>query len=279
MIATLHAKQVRLVAVDLDGTLMGADLAFSPAVMRAASGLVAAGIHFVVASGRAAPSTASFQRALGVTGPLICSQGALVVGPHGEPWFEAALPDFLPNTAGHLAAEWGDEITFHTSERVFLLESRHSDDFYARWFGLPRCEVGSLDEVPSRLTKIVLVGASASDADNLEAAWTGSLAGVDVVRSHPLFVELVASGVSKASALELVAARLAVRRDEVLAIGDAANDTEMIAWAGTGVAMSGAPRAVLAAADFVAPPLDADGAAAVLEAVVAAWRSRGVVHP
>src|SRR5690606_28425495 len=79
------------------------------------------------------------------------------------------------------------------------------------------------------------------------------------------WVEVVASGVSKATGLSVVAERLGVAPTEVLAIGDEWNDVPMFEWAGASVAMGNAPDHVRAAADDVAPPADDDGAAVVLE--------------
>ncbi|MGI9157537.1 MAG: HAD family hydrolase, partial [Marmoricola sp.] len=78
------------------------------------------------------------------------------------------------------------------------------------------------------------------------------------------WLDLAPEGVSKASGLEWVCRDLGVQRADVLAIGDGRNDTEMLAWAGRGVAMGQAPDVVKAAADDVAARVEEDGAAAEL---------------
>jgi hydroxymethylpyrimidine pyrophosphatase-like HAD family hydrolase len=83
------------------------------------------------------------------------------------------------------------------------------------------------------------------------------------------WVELLASGVSKASGLAMVAERLGLEPDEVWAVGDEWNDVPMFDWAGTAIAMGNAPEHVKAAADDVAPTAEEDGVAVVLEELLA----------
>jgi hydroxymethylpyrimidine pyrophosphatase-like HAD family hydrolase len=89
-----------------------------------------------------------------------------------------------------------------------------------------------------------------------------------VTVSHPLFLEFVAPGVSKGAALRRLARRLGIDMADVLAAGDQLNDLEMVAAAGWGVAMPHAPAALRAAARVIAPPLEEDGLARVLEELI-----------
>lgn len=88
------------------------------------------------------------------------------------------------------------------------------------------------------------------------------------------FVEVLPLGTSKAAALEWLAARLGVAREEVLAVGDERNDIEMLAWAGTGVAMGNAHPEVKAVADWVTAPVEEDGCALAIERFVLAEEVR-----
>ncbi len=82
-----------------------------------------------------------------------------------------------------------------------------------------------------------------------------------VLRSHALFGELTAPGVSKGAALKTLAARLGIPREQVVAIGDHENDLQMIAWAGLGLAMGNAIPAVREAADAIIPTVEEAGVA------------------
>ena len=87
-----------------------------------------------------------------------------------------------------------------------------------------------------------------------------------------MFLEFLAPGVNKGRAVRFLARRLGVDLRDTLAIGDQRNDVEMIAEAGIGVAMGGAPEAVRAVARRVAPPLAEEGAAQVLKELVLGGR-------
>jgi hypothetical protein len=94
----------------------------------------------------------------------------------------------------------------------------------------------------------------------------------DVTISHPRFMEIVAPGVSKGRAVRWLARRHGIPLEQVMAIGDQRNDLEMIAAVGHGVAMAGAPAEVIAAARYVAPPIEEEGAAQMIERLVLARR-------
>ena len=88
--------------------------------------------------------------------------------------------------------------------------------------------------------------------------------------SHPRFLEFVGPGISKGRAVAWLAHRASIPLGNVLAIGDALNDLEMVADAGHGAAMPVAPAEVRLAARYVAPPVGEDGAARLIEALVLA---------
>ena len=86
-----------------------------------------------------------------------------------------------------------------------------------------------------------------------------------VMRSHPLFVEVTSPNVSKGKALAFLADWYGIPRAETIAVGDSGNDLSMIEWAGLGVAVANATPEVLAAADWIAPPVSENGVVAVIE--------------
>jgi hydroxymethylpyrimidine pyrophosphatase-like HAD family hydrolase len=91
-----------------------------------------------------------------------------------------------------------------------------------------------------------------------------------VTISHPRFLEFVAPGVSKGRAVRWLARRLRIPLGATLAIGDQWNDLEMLSEVGHGTAMPTAPTEVLSAARYVAPPVEEEGAAQIIEQLVLA---------
>ena len=118
------------------------------------------------------------------------------------------------------------------------------------------------------VTKIISVAPPPRPESLLPRAVADFAGRADPTVSHPTFLEFLAPGVNKGLAVRFLARRLGVDLRDVLAIGDQLNDREMIAEVGTGVAMSGSPEALSAVARIVAPPLEEEGAAQVLEELV-----------
>ena len=96
----------------------------------------------------------------------------------------------------------------------------------------------------------------------LKRAFAGRL---QIMRSHPYFVEATPEHVDKGKGLALVARKLGITREAVIAVGDNENDLAMVQWAGLGVAMGNASDAVKDAAAWIAPTVADDGVAAVVE--------------
>jgi hydroxymethylpyrimidine pyrophosphatase-like HAD family hydrolase len=88
---------------------------------------------------------------------------------------------------------------------------------------------------------------------------------LNVFHSLDILIEITSPNVSKGHALETLAAYYGIPYSEVMAIGDQDNDVDMIAWAGVGVAMGDASPKAQAAADYIAPPFDEDGAVWAIE--------------
>lgn len=279
----------QLLALDLDGTLIGPDLQIHPhdrtAIKQARmAGLSApacaastadrcsaqAGVRVTLATGRGFPSTREYARGLHLTTPVICYQGGLVKDPEsGAVLHEANLPADIYTEAAELAREHDLDFTAYAGDTVYLTELRHGRAFYDRWFGLPFRQVddliADLDHPPIKF----MIIAEEDEADVIEAMWKSHFDGrLQIVRSHPLFVEGTSLGVSKGDALARLAEHLGIAREAVIAIGDNDNDRSMIRWAGVGVAMAGAPDELKVEADYVAPAQSEAGVAHVIERFV-----------
>ena len=98
------------------------------------------------------------------------------------------------------------------------------------------------------------------------------VAAASATQSLPIFLEFAAPGVSKASGLALVADLLGFTAEEVVAVGDAENDREMLEWARWGLAVANADERLIGEADAVIPSVHEDGVAQLLEALAASSR-------
>ncbi len=264
----------RLLATDLDGTAIADGQSSSRRVREAVAAATAHGVMVVLATGRPFVSAKIFASELGLQTPAICLQGAVVRELAGEQrtLLVQRMPEAPLMEALELAQRRRLDLTVYSEELVFTAKMHHSEEFYARWFGIPKEDVGSYAAIPDRMralgmspVKALFIG-EPDENDRLVPELVERFAGrLAVVRSHPFFVELTAPEVSKSTALAHLARHLGVARDEIVAVGDSGNDVSMIRWAGTGVAMGNATPDVLAAADWVAPSIEEDGLAVVIE--------------
>jgi Cof subfamily protein (haloacid dehalogenase superfamily) len=261
---------IRLVACDLDGTLVGPDLAFSPRVREAICRAGAQGAIVTLATGRGYPSTHLFASQLAIRAPLVCYQGAQVKACDGSTLYESLLPRrYLPPVV-ELCQDYGWELSAYCDDRVYQTTQIYEPAFYERWFGLPVEQVCHLMEaLPGDPIKFIIIAPTQAEGDGIEHLLRAHAdERFQIMRSHPQFVEGLARGVSKGDGVARLARQLGIEREEVMAIGDSENDRSMVAWAGLGVAIGNATRQVKAVAAVVAPPQSEDGAAWAIERYV-----------
>ncbi len=266
---------IKLAAFDLDNTLIGRDLTLSPRVKAAVAHALAQGVVVTIATGRGLWPTTQFAEALGLTAPLLCFQSGLIYDFCArQVLHETRLDPAVVPAIVRLAAEHGWTLEFETPYIIYMQRgAAHSETLLdllktanLRWV---EDFVAELPETPHKFLLSVVDPARRDPlAAELRARWDQHLARITVVPSHPLLVEGIPFGMSKAVGVAWLAERLGLRRDEVLTVGDNDNDAEMLEWAGLGVAMADGSAAALAAADATVPPVAEDGAAMALERYV-----------
>jgi hypothetical protein len=264
----LTQMPIELIALDLDGTTVSHDVKISMRVMNAVKAAMNKGIRVTVATGRNVPSSRSFVERLGVNTPVICGQGGMIYDYSTETMLhQVHLPHDIACDVLSFAAN--DE-RFHTiayaEHRIFT--NRPISNFLESLTGYDLEVVADLCETLSTLDsdKILLaMRDKIFTADVLRelSAFVGDRA--NTVQSHAVFVEVNPLDAHKGAALERLAGMLGISREKVLAIGDNGNDKTMIEWAGVGVAMGNAIDEVKAVANWIAPTVEDDGAAAAIE--------------
>ena len=245
---------IRLLAIDLDGTLVNHQLEMHPRDVAAVKAAATSGVTVVLATGRMFKSSLRYAEPLGLKGPIINYQGAVVREiATGDVWYRCELTVDMQERVLALAEPKDWHVNAYSDEVVYTARPRPEADLYARVALVPYEVVGPLSKwVKHDATKMVLVVLNPDDVPARMAElnnWMGGIA--RVTRSLDWFVEVVNPRVSKARALAMVADRLAIPQAEVCAIGDNRNDLEMITWAGIGVAMGTAPPDVRQAARYV----------------------------
>jgi Cof subfamily protein (haloacid dehalogenase superfamily) len=260
---------VRLVASDLDGTLLRPDGTVSERTRAAIERVIAAGVTFVIVTGRPSRSVREIAARAGVRGLAICANGALVYDLDADK-VVAATP---------LTAEVGRRLVAELQAAlpgtVFASETEDRFQAMTGWGrrSLPapgRVEIDDpLALVAAPVIKLLVRHPERPFAELVERV--RAVAGEDAVVtwSGVGLAEVSAAGVTKAFALEWVCRRLGVTPDQVVALGDMPNDLPMLVWAGRSVAVANADAEVVATADEVTAANTDDGVAIILERIAA----------
>jgi len=261
---------VRLVASDLDGTLLRPDETVSERTRAALAAARDARITVVLVSGRPPRSLGPIAERIGVGGIAICANGALV-------WDldTGTMVDSSP-LAADLAARLVRTLREAIPGVLFAVELEGSFGREAGWSdGLVAAppavlEADALELIRGPVIKLLVRHPNLPFAEVAERA--RAAVGNDAVATWAglRLVEISAAGVTKAFALERLCRRLGVAAGEVVAVGDMPNDLAMLAWAGTAVAVANAAKEVLDAADEVTAANTEDGVALLLERILAA---------
>lgn len=263
----------RLVATDLDGTVVRWDGTVTARTRRALASVEEAGLRLVLVTGRPPRWLDGVAEALGHRGLAICANGAFVYDLHVESVVEQFLLDPQP------ALAVVERIRAVLPDATFAVETdqgfARDPSFRQRWDPDVTVPVAPVEELVAQPVAKLLVRVETSHADAMLAAVGPLLQGLgDATHSNAAdcLLEVSAAGVSKATTLELLAARWGITSADVVAFGDMPNDVPMLRWAGHGVAVASAHAGVLDVVDEVAPSVDHDGVAQVLERLLAAER-------
>lgn len=284
--ASLHkavgARPFDLVVLDLDGTVQ--DLyhhaPVSTPVKRAIAAVQAAGIPVTIATGRTLDYIRQHMRELGITAPVVTTQGAVVGDPvTGHILAETTIP--LP--LARQAAAWIDDQPFVTAfyfnddaGHIHIYQNREGEDkpFLDHVFGFPRelrapfMPMLANDNARAPLKFIVVEDFARFGIDVRQELTARFSPHMTITRTHPQLVEGTAQGVDKGTGVLHLCEVLGIAPQRVLAIGDSDNDIPMLEVVGFGVAMGNSTPGVVAAAKYHAPSVAEDGVARALQELI-----------
>ena len=260
----------RLIALDLDGTTIHHDGTMSTAVREAVRDVAEAGVHVVIATGRAIVAAMPLIAQLGLErGFAVCSNGAVTLEldpdePEGYRILETVTFDPAPALA-MLRGSWPDAVVAVEELGVGFKVSALFPDGELEG----EVRVVDWDELSNGpATRVTFRSPTGTAEDFLALVERIGLHGVNYAVGFTAWLDINPEGVSKASALEMVRRRLAVEPAQTTAVGDQRNDIEMLRWAARGVAMGNAPDEVKAAADEITQDVDQDGLVPVLKSLL-----------
>ena len=269
---------IAMVALDIDGTLVGDDLVIGPDTRAAIRAAREGGVIVTLITGRMVSSALRFARELDLIAPIVGYQGALIrempelasTRP-GRMLIHTPLKASIAREVVLWAREQGLDPHVNHLERFIIRADDPLADEYTTFMGhTPDREDDLVASIRHPVTKVMCHGEPPLPTEVAPLARARFAGRADVTVSHPHFIEFVAPGVSKGRAVRWLARRLGVELGGVLAIGDQWNDIEMLAEVGHGTAMPTAPLEVQAVARYIAPPLVEEGVARMIESLVLA---------
>ena len=258
---------IKLLAADLDGTLVADLHTISPRTQAAIKAAAERGVIVTIATGREYKITHRFANMLGLTGPIICFQGAVIQDAQtGEPIARNTLSMAATHRLIDVSRSLNVALALYDNGIAYAEKMTPQGKTFFNNIGTIMVEVADFKQA---ITQQPIKGMVIHAPEDGEAICTQLRDNLDdslkVFRSLEILIEITESNVSKGNALATLAAHYGIAQSEVMAIGDQDNDVDMIAWAGIGVAMGDASPGAKAAANYIAPTLAEDGAAWAIE--------------
>jgi len=270
----VSTKDIKLLVVDIDGTIAGHSNTISEPVKQALIAAQARGILVAIATGRMYRSALRFHQEIGSTLPLMAYQGAWIQDPTTQKIHRHLV---LSKELAHQLLDYFEQpqlrallsIHFYINDQLYVREITKETEIYAQRSSIVPIPVGDLRQVlTNEPTKILAL----CDDTNFISEVLGNLrrqytpAELYLTTSVATFLEATNPYVNKGTAVRYLAEELlGLEIANVMAIGDNFNDLEMLEYAGIGIAMGNAPEGVQAIAQWVAPSVDSDGVAVAIE--------------
>lgn len=253
----------RMLALDLDGTLLNSAMRLSDTNAEALRTAAERGVSVVLATSRWFALAKRTADRLGLTTPIVCSNGAEVREIDGDELLH--LP--LDAEATREILTWGDDHgweMFSTIGRSTYMQMRTGVIPEKLPAGLKVADRHSdhLGEGEALCVQIWQQASVQEVADRFAPKYDGRVRfSFNTPVGQPHYVVLTHPDAEKAKALEFVRERLGIPREETIAMGDSESDIEMLRWAGLGIAMRNSPDVVKKEALHIAPSNDEDGVA------------------
>jgi Cof subfamily protein (haloacid dehalogenase superfamily) len=268
---------IRLLVLDIDGTISGESNTIRPPVLDAIRQAQAQGIQVAIATGRMYCAALRFYEAVGSTLPLLAYQGAFIKEPHTD-----VLHHHWP-VAKHTALQLLDyfedveqrpdisrlSVHFYIGDRLYVREMTPETEAYSERSGVTPNVVGDLRSVlDDDPTKVLALSHDPALIDQLLNSLRQRYTPAELyfTKSVATFFEAANPQVNKGVAVKyLTETILGLSAENVMAIGDNFNDVEMLEYAQVGVAMGNAPAEVKAFANWTTADVEDDGAAIAIE--------------
>ena len=268
---TKGSARLRMLALDLDDTLLRSDLSISPRTRNAIKRTESKGVTIVLASGRIPTAMEQYAKLLGMhkrPGYLVCNNGALILeSKTGKIVHEAKIDPKIALAACDLADAEGFPVQMYEDDIMYVSRQNEFSSYDERVTGIRQVVVENFRAMVGDGCYKLIIPGEPKILGHLETVMH-SLLGKEATlfTSRPYYLEILPKDTDKGKALAKLAEINGFSAKEALAIGDSMNDEAMIRWAGVGVAMANGDERIKGIADFITDKTnDDDGVAEVIE--------------
>lgn len=261
---------IKLVAVDLDDTLLDGTLQVSPRTCEAIRKAQEQGVVVTICTGRMFISALPFAEQLNIQEPIIVYNGGMIRYPISkEMVFHQTIEADVAGKLVEFFRQRGWYLQSHMNDKLYVVERSEKAITYESLAGVEAIGIGdefySMKHEPSKMLTI----AEPHEIKEIQRIVNQEFAGqIFAATSKPNYLEMTHPSVNKGHALAVLADKLNIKREEVMAIGDSNNDYPMIEYAGFGVAMGNASERIKSIAQAVTAHNNAHGVAEAIEKYV-----------
>ncbi|WP_378950419.1 Cof-type HAD-IIB family hydrolase [Pelosinus sp. sgz500959] len=263
---------IKLVAIDMDDTLLDNTLKVSSRTCEAIRKAQEQGVIVTIATGRMFASVVPFAQQLNIQVPVISYNGGMVRHPHSkEVLFHQSLGATIAGKIVEIFRERGWYLQSYMDDEFYVIERCEKAKGYEKLSGIQAIVVGdafyTMKHEPTKMLSV----AEPHELEEIQQVLNKELGDtVFLATSKSRFLEITHPQVNKGHALAVLAEKLMIRQDEIMAIGDSNNDYPMIEYAGFGVAMGNASARVKSIAQAVTADNNHHGVAEAIEKYVLA---------
>ena len=264
---------IRLIAADLDDTLLNEKSALTERTLAALRAAMAVGCGVTLSSGRMTEAMLPFAEQISVNAPMLLFNGALLYDHNADRTLYARrVPHEIALGVARVVEAADSYVQVYPGRGYYCREALERTHNYARQIGVPPTATHMpmsrwLEENPGDVLKLLVIETSAESADALQKRLREAFpCGASFLKSKPHFIEVMPEGVDKGASMAKLAELLGLRSEEVMCFGDGQNDVPMLKFAGAGWAMANGCADARACTDLIAPPNTEDGVAQVIEA-------------
>lgn len=257
---------IKMVATDIDGTILGSSGDFSPAIVNCIQNLDKNGIKVVLVTGRMHGSTEPIAKKLGLKNPIVSYQGGLIKDIKGNTLFQKQLPSEQAKQIISWAHEKGIHLNLYLDDKLYVEQNNNIIKRYivGKFVDYTVCPFWQLKI--ENVNKILAI--DYNDADRV-TSWVEELQekfpNLYIVKSTPYFCEIGNKEAKKSAGVEYLCNLWQIDKKEVLTIGDQNNDIELLKAGGIAVAMGNSTEELKKYADFVTDTIDNDGFVKAIE--------------